>query len=107
MAQIVANTTFGYKGEVYTHGVTYDTADNKVAQANTALPHYFYATGRTKTAHTGEQNELDENEDGIAACLRQRREAVDASGSGQEQDRKSADHGLAHERKGDERIFAR
>lgn len=50
MAQIVANATFAYKADVYTKGVTYDTANANVNTANTAVPHLFYATGGTKTA---------------------------------------------------------
>lgn len=50
MATLIANTTFAYKGNVYTHGATYDTADANVNAANTAVPHLFYATGGTKTA---------------------------------------------------------
>ena len=51
MALIVANDTFSYGGDVYTHGATYDTANAKVNAANTAVPHKFYATGGTKTAN--------------------------------------------------------
>lgn len=50
MATIIANDTFTYAGNVYTHGVTYDTANAAVNAANTAVPHKFYATGGTKTA---------------------------------------------------------
>ncbi len=49
MALIVANATFGYKASVFTHGVTYDTADTLVNAANTAVPHLFYAAAGTKT----------------------------------------------------------
>ena len=51
MATIIANATFSYKGDVYTHGATYDTAVATVAAANTAVPHLFYASGGTKTAN--------------------------------------------------------
>ena len=51
MSLIVANDTFSYAGNVYTHGVTYDTAVAAVAAANTAVPHKFYASGGTKTAN--------------------------------------------------------
>jgi hypothetical protein len=50
MALIVANNTFSYKGDVFTHGVTYDTANANVNAANTAVPHLFYASGGTKVA---------------------------------------------------------
>jgi len=52
MSTIVANTTFAYKGTVFTQGVTYDTAVTAVNLANTDVPHLFYATGGTKTAQT-------------------------------------------------------
>ena len=51
MALVVANDTFSYGGNVYTHGVTYDTAVAAVSAANTAVPHKFYASGGTKTAN--------------------------------------------------------
>jgi len=51
MSLIVANDTFSYKGDVFTHGVTYDTANANVAAANTAVPHKFYASAGTKTAN--------------------------------------------------------
>jgi hypothetical protein len=50
MATIIANASFSYKGDVYQHGATYDTAVATVNAANTAVPHLFYATGGTKTA---------------------------------------------------------
>ncbi len=50
MSTIVANATFSYKGDVYTHGATYDTANANVNAANTAVGHLFYATAGTKTA---------------------------------------------------------
>lgn len=50
MAKIIANSTFAYKGDVYTHGVSYDTANANVNAANIAVPHLFYAAGGTKTA---------------------------------------------------------
>jgi hypothetical protein len=49
---IIANATFSYAGKVYTHGVTYDTADAAVSAANTAVSHLFAASGGTKTAQT-------------------------------------------------------
>jgi hypothetical protein len=50
MATIIANASFSYKGDVYQHGATYDTAVATVNAANTAVPHLFYASGGTKTA---------------------------------------------------------
>jgi len=50
MSLIVANASFSYKGDVYQHGATYDTANANVNAANTAVPHLFYASGGTKTA---------------------------------------------------------
>jgi hypothetical protein len=50
MATIIANTSFSYKGDVFTRGATYDTANANVNAANTAVGHLFYATGGTKTA---------------------------------------------------------
>lgn len=52
MATVIANTSFSHGGRVYTQGVTYDTADAAVNLANTAVPHYFAATGGTKTCQT-------------------------------------------------------
>ncbi len=50
MATIIAHTSFAYKGDVFTRGATYDTANANVNAANVAVPHMFYATGGTKTA---------------------------------------------------------
>lgn len=50
MSLIVANASFSYKGDVYQHGATYDTAVATVNAANVAVPHLFYASGGTKTA---------------------------------------------------------
>ncbi len=47
MATIIANTSFAYKGDVFTRGATYDTANANVNAANVAVPHLFYATGGT------------------------------------------------------------
>ncbi len=53
MSTIIANTSFAYKNDVFTRGVTYDTANANVNAANVAVPHLFYATGGTKVAqHT-------------------------------------------------------
>ncbi len=52
MATIVANATFAYKADVFTQGVTYDTANANVSAANTAVPHLFYASAGTKVAQT-------------------------------------------------------
>ncbi len=48
MSTIIANTSFAYKNDIFTRGVTYDTANANVNAANTAVPHLFYATGGTK-----------------------------------------------------------
>jgi len=50
MSTIIANQSFAYKGDVYQHGGTYDTAVATVNAANTAVPHLFYASGGTKIA---------------------------------------------------------
>lgn len=52
MATIIANTSFAYKGDVFTRGATYDTANANVNAANTAVPQLFYATAGTKVSQT-------------------------------------------------------
>lgn len=50
MSLVIANATFSYKKRTFTHGAVYDTADPDVSDANTTVPHLFYASGGTKTA---------------------------------------------------------
>ena len=50
MATLIANTSFSYKSTSFTRGQQYDTVDPRTNEANTAVPHLFYATGGTKTA---------------------------------------------------------
>ncbi len=52
MATIIANTSFAYKGDVFTRGATYDTANANVNAANVAVAHLFYATGGTKSVQS-------------------------------------------------------